>query len=180
VLQIKIPPAEAFDENASEFRPLDGVTLNLEHSLVSLSKWESKWEKPFLGDEKKTREQSQDYVRAMILGRNPPEEAFSRLSAENINEINKYIDARMTATWFTERPEPKKAPEVITAEVIYYSMIALGIPFECQYWHLNRLLTLIKVCNIKSKPAKSMTRGEMIARQREINAARRQQYGSRG
>jgi hypothetical protein len=180
VLQIEIPLAEAFDEDASEFRSLEAVTLNLEHSLVSLSKWESRWEKPFLGDEEKTEEQTLDYVRAMILGRNPPGEAFSRLSADNIKEINEYINARMTATWFTERPEPKKAPEVVTAEVIYYSMIALGIPFECQYWHLNRLLTLIRVCNIKNKPAKNMTRGEMIARQREINAERRQKYGSRG
>jgi hypothetical protein len=180
VLQIIIPFTEGFDEIREEFVVFSGCTLELEHSLVSLSKWESKWEKPFLGKEKKTEEQSRDYVRMMILGDLPPEEAFSHLSAENMKTINAYIDAKMSATWFSSRQEPSASREIVTAELIYYWMIALGIPFECQHWHLNRLITLIRVCNIKNQPKTRINRTQALAQQREINAERRRATGSRG
>jgi hypothetical protein len=180
VLQITISLTEGYDESTGEFVVADGFVLALEHSLVSLSKWESKWEKPFLGSDDKTEDQILDYIRMMVIGEIPPEEIFSRLSVDNIKEIDQYINAKMTATWFNERTAPKKSREIVTSELIYYWMISLGIPFECQDWHLNRLLTLIKVCNVKNAPKKKMSQAEVFAQQRELNEMRRRQTGSRG
>lgn len=179
MLQILIPLSEDFDEEASKFITSDGCTINLEHSLVSLSKWESEWEIPFLGSENKTDKQVLDYIRMMIVGEIPPAEILQKLSAENIMEIDKYINKKMTATWF-RKEQSGINQEVVTSEIIYYWMISLGIPFECENWHLNRLLTLIRVCNIKNAPKKKMSKADVIAQQREINNLRRQQTGSRG
>jgi hypothetical protein len=180
MLRILITLQEVFREETSEFVPQDVFPVDLEHSLVSLSKWESKWEIPFLKEEKKTDEQVSDYIQMMIIGEIPPGEILARLSAENIRQINDYIAAKMTATWFTERQAPRQNRDIITAELIYYWMISLNIPFECQHWHLNRLLTLIRVCNIKNAPAKKMTKSEAMAQQRVLNAQRRNRTGSRG
>jgi hypothetical protein len=180
MLRIVLQLSEGFNEETSEFVTSESLTLDLEHSLVSMSKWESKWEIPFLGSEEKTTEQTLDYIRSMILGEIPPEETFSRLSAKNVGEVNDYINAKMTATWFNERQPPRKSSEVVTSELIYYWMISLGIPFECQYWHLNRLLTLIRVCNLKNSTKKKMSRAEVAAQQRDLNMIRRAQTGSSG
>jgi hypothetical protein len=180
VLRIVIPLTEGYDEEKSEFVTADGFALDLEHSLVSLSKWESKWEKPFLGYENKTEDQTLDYIRMMILGAVPPEEVFSRLSPENIKEIDAYINAKMTATWFRETEKPVRRQATVTAELIYYWMIALSIPFECQDWHLNRLLTLIRVCNEQNKPKQKLTKAEELAQRRALNMQRRAETGSSG
>lgn len=182
MLTVRIPKVEYFDEAKQEFLYTEAVTLELEHSLVSLSKWESKWEKPFLDSQEKTTEQTIDYVRCMNLTPDVPDDVFENLSSKSIDRINGYIHAAMTATWFNE---PKKGPasrEIITSEVIYYWMVALTIPFECQHWHLNRLLTLIKVCNHKNQPEKSkkMSKSELAARNRELNAQRRAQMKTAG
>jgi hypothetical protein len=179
VLQLKIMAAESFDEATSKFVSAVEAVLELEHSLVSLSKWESKWEIPFLGDKPKTNEQILDYVVMMLSGTEVSPELLTRLSDDNIRELNEYINAKMSATWIREEKQ-RDTGEIVTSELIYYWMIALGIPFECQYWHLNRLLMLIKVCNIKNAPKKKLSRAEAIQQQRDLNAQRRKELNSKG
>ena len=178
MLTITIPLVETFDEENETFGT-EGIQLDLEHSLVSLSKWESHFEKPFLGKADKSPEELLWYVQAMTLTKDVPAGVYENLSRENIEEINTYITAKMTATTFSER-EQRPTREIITAELLYYWMVALNIPFECQYWHLSRLLTLIKVCNIKNAPPQKVNKREAMSRQRELNAQRRAQTNSKG
>lgn len=180
MLTIVVPGVEMFDEQSQEFTTRDDVTLELEHSLVSLSKWESIYEKPFLGNTEKTIDEVVGYIKVMTLTPEVPEEIFQRLSEVNIKDINGYIDAKMTATWFSEMPGAPKSREVITSEVIYYWMIAFNIPFECETWHLNRLFTLIRVCSIKQGKPQKMSRSQIAAQNRELNAQRRAQYNTTG
>lgn len=180
MLRITVPAAEFFDEVREEFVYAKEVTLQLEHSLVSLSKWESKWNKAFLGKQEKTDEEILDYVRCMTLTQNVDPEVYTRLSAQNYAAINAYIEAPMTATYFSEDKQSKGNREVVTSELIYYWMISYNIPVEFQKWHLNRLLTLIRVCNIKNSPPKKRSKRELMRRNAALNAARRNRLGSKG
>ena len=180
MLQITIPAVELWDERKQEFITTKEQTLQLEHSLVSISKWESKWCKPFLSKQEKTFEETLDYIKCMTITQNVDPEVYNYLTNENIEEINKYIEAPMTATYFSDDKTAKSSREQITAELIYYWMIALNIPFECQKWHLNRLLTLIKVCNIKNQPPKKLSKKEIMSRNAALNAARRKQLNTKG
>lgn len=181
MLTIKVPMSEEFyDEEKQQFVDPEVFTLELEHSLASLSKWESREEKPFLSQDEKTREQTMAYVRDMVLTLDVPEEVFTKLTAANLNAINDYINAKMTATWFNEMEPRRASREVITAELVYYWLVSHQIPFETQYWHLNRLITLVRVINEKNKPSKKMNRQTAAQRQRELNAQRRARYGTRG
>lgn len=180
MLYITIPAMELYDEQKEEFINRKAQTLQLEHSLVSLAKWESKWCKAFLSNNNKTEEEVLDYVKCMTLTQNVDPEVYKYLTPDNIKQINDYIGAPMTATYFSEDQNNKGSREIVTAELVYYWMIALNIPFECQKWHLNRLLTLIKVCNIKNAPPKKRSRREIMSRNAALNAARRQQLNTRG
>ena len=181
MLRITVPLSqEGWDEQKEEFVSAEEITLELEHSLVSLSKWESKWCKPFLSAADKTVEEIMDYIKDMTLTENVSPDVYSHFTTENFEQINKYINAPMTATTFTEPKNGKKSREVITSELIYYWMVALQIPFECQHWHLNRLLTLVRVCNIKNEPPKKMSKRDIMSRNAKLNAARRQQLNTRG
>lgn len=177
--------SEGFDESTSEFVDLHtpGVaTIELEHSLVSLSKWESKWERPFLSKIQQTEEQILDYIKFMIVSPGVTQELLDQMSPLNYTQINDYINSKQSATFIAEKPAMPGKQEVITAEVIYYWMIALNIPLEWENRHLERLFSLIKVCNQKNAPQKSqkVTRGDDLAARRAENEARRAKYGTRG
>ena len=180
MLTITVPAFEMWDEKNEKLVNIKECTLQLEHSLISLSKWESKWCKPFLFTKEKTEEETLDYVRCMTLTSRVSPEVYYGLTSENIKAINRYIEAPMTATCFGADRNGRGNREIVTSELIYYWMIALNIPFECQKWHLNRLLTLIRVCNIKNQPAKKMSRREIMSRNAALNAARRKQLGTNG
>ena len=182
MLQITIPAEpERWDPVKSEFVYGKGQTLTLEHSLVSLSKWESKWEKAFFSRKEKTDEETLDYVKCMTITQNVDPDVYEFLSTENLNQINKYIEAPMTATSFLEdKTGGRSNREQVTSELIYYWMVAHNIPFECQKWHLNRLLTLIRVCNIKNAPPKKRSKRDIMKRNAALNAARRNQMNTKG
>lgn len=181
MLQIEIPLSpEGWDEEKEEFVTGKAITLQLEHSLVSLSKWESKWNKPFLAKGERTLEETLDYIKFMTLTKNVDDSVYKKLTSDNIRQINDYISAPMTATTFYDDKQPKGSKEIVTAELIYYWMIALNIPFECQKWHLNRLLTLVRVCNVKNAPPKKMSKRDIASRNAQLNAARRKQLNTKG
>ena len=182
MLQLTFPRREWFDDSKQELVYLKGCTLQLEHSLISISKWEAKWKKPFISSDAQTLEESKDYIRCMTLNTNVPSDVYDRLTGEDYAAVRAYIDDKMTATWFSNKNKKKSGGrgQVVTSELIYYWMIQFNIPFECQKWHLNRLLTLIEVCEAKSAPSKKMSRKDIYARNRELNAARRKKLGTKG
>ena len=180
MLRITIPATEQWDEAKEEFVYTKEQTLQLEHSLVSLSKWESTWCKPFLFTPNKTDEEVVDYIRCMTLTQNVNPDVYRCLTEENIQEIDDYIRKPMTATTFKEEKSSKRNKEIITAEIIYYWMSALQIPFECRKWHLNKLLTQIRVNSIKNAPPSKMSKRETISQYAALNAARKKQLNTKG
>lgn len=180
MLTLKVPMSkELFDESTYEFIEPDYFVIELEHSLFTLSKWEEFFEKPFLGKGDKSSEETLWYVKTMVLTPDVPPEVFDNLTEENVGDVNAYINKKSTALYFNN---DKKQPsnEIITNEVLYWMMIALNIPMECQHWHLNRLLTLIQVINRKQNPPKKMNPRDIARRNREINARRRAELGTSG
>lgn len=183
MLEITIPAVEMFDDSKQEFFTIKEQKLQLEHSLVSLKKWESKWCKPFLQQIHKkplTDEELMDYVKCMTITQNVNPDVYAYLSEDNITEIVQYINAPMTATTITEDKSAKGGREIVTAEIIYYWMIALNIPVKFEKWHLNSLLTLVKVCNIKNQPPKKRSRRELMSRNTALNAERRRRLNTKG
>ena len=170
-----------YDEAKKEFVHIEGGTVLLEHSLRSLAKWEAKWKQPYLSKKEKTRAQTVDYVRCMCITPDADPDIFRMLTNNELARINHYINDPMTATTFSDHGSSKRpGREIITAELIYYWMTALQIPFECQDWHLNRLLTLIHVCEVKNQPKKKMNSRDEATRRTQLNRARKKQLGTTG
>lgn len=185
MLKITIPASEAYDERSNTFITIKKQELCLEHSLVSISKWESKYHKPFISKDQKTNEELLDYIKFMTITQNVDEKAYSFLTPNDYKKINDYIDNVMTATIFNINGQPNQQSSAqkqsfITSELIYYWMISYQIPFECQRWHLNRLLTLIRVCNIKNDNNNKMSKKDIYANNKALNAARRKKFNTKG
>lgn len=182
MLEIYVPDSETFDESTSEFHSIKGQTLQLEHSLLSISKWESKWHKPFIDNNDKTTEEILDYIKCMTLNKNVDPNLYYVLTEENVKAVNDYINDPMTATTINEVGKKRGSGngERVTSELIYYWMIALNIPVEFQKWHLNRLMMLIRVCSIKNEPGKKMSKSEILRSNKALNASRRQRLGTKG
>lgn len=178
MLKITIPSVEKFDNVKQEFIYTKECELELEHSLVSISKWESKWCKSFVSTPDKTTLEIIDYIKCMCVN-DVDTDLINNLTNDNVSKIIEYINAPMTATRITDTKK-NTSRDVITSELIYYWMIALNIPMECQYWHLNRLLTLIRVCDIKNSPPKKMSKQELLSRNAALNAARKKQLNTKG
>lgn len=179
MLTITVPAREWLDEATSQIFSTDETVLELEHSLVSLSKWEAKYERAFLGKQEKTNLELVDYVRMMTLTEGVSSEVYFGLTQENLNDIIAYIESKQSATTFGEEPK-KGRGETVTAELIYYWMIAFQIPVKFESWHLNRLLTLIRVCNVKNSKPKKMSPGDLAKQWRETNKQRRAEMGTSG
>ena len=189
MLELKIMPKEGWDSVKNEFVTTKQMTICLEHSLVSISKWESKYKKPFLSTDKNEIE-IRDYIKMMTITQNVDPNIYGLLGEEEFSKINEYIADPMTATWFNEKnpgavasSRPNK--QIITSELIYYWMKSYQIPFECQKWHLNRLLTLIRICNVEESKANGKNGGKMskrdiLSQNRALNAARRERLGTKG
>lgn len=177
-LNIPIGEEEYYDEIADRF-VTPSKTVHLEHSLLAVSKWESKYEKPFLNDTEHSDSETVDYIKMMGLPSEIPDELFRLLTQEQISEINNYISRKHTATWFRES-ESKPSRQVITSELIYYWMFANQIPIECETWNINRLLTLIRIFSEKNQPEKKMSREDISRRNRELNAKRRAAMKTKG
>lgn len=183
MLHLQIPDRELWDPVQERFIHIQGCEVDLEHTLDAISKWESKWHIPFHDDRKeKTLEQNLDYVRCMCLTPNIDPEIFRYISEENAKEISEYIGDKATATWFNDPTRRSGKREIITAEIIYYWMTAYNIPESYQYWHLNKLMTLLRVCAEKNNTDKNkkIPKANMAAQRRALNAARRKKYNTRG
>ena len=181
VLVLDIPGMEAWDEETEEFVTIKPTKLTLKHSLISISKWEAKWHIPFFETEK-NYEQIISYIQCMTISPNLESDSivYKQLTRQNIDEIKEYLEDPMTATRIKEDRKEGKAGQVITSELIYCWMIQFGIPHEFEKWHISRLITLIRVCSEENKPKKKMTRNEIMAQNKAINAARKAKLHTRG
>lgn len=182
MLTIKVKSTELWDESKNEFIIIEEAELNMEHSLLSISKWESKWCKPFLKNDEKTDEEIIDYFRCMTLNENVNPYTYLCLTQKNRQDIIQYINASHTATWFGKSTNNKSGynRKILTSEYIYYKMIACGIPFECEKWDISRLFTLIRVCYEENKPNRSRSKRDIMMENRRLNRERRKKYNSKG
>lgn len=181
VLTLEIPEIETFDEETNEFSSYAPATLTLEHSLISISRWESKWKKPFLTDDKKTDEETRSYIECMLISpKKLPQDFLKSIPYYVINKINDYIQNDQTATTFHEAENGSRSGEIITSEIIYFWMVSYQIPFEAEKWPLGRLLALVRVCNIKNGDQKKMSKNEIMAQNKARNKARRAKYNTKG
>lgn len=180
MLTIIIEEDEFFNEETQTFEEVEKTIIDLEHSLLSVSKWESKYQKPFLSTAEKSPEEIFGYLKSMVVSPNLDPDVLYKCSQENLDEIQTYIDSSQSATTFGVMPERRGPGEVITSELIYYWMVAFNIPFECEHWHINRLFSLIRICNIKNAKPRKLSKNEIAMRNRELNAKRRAELNTSG
>lgn len=181
MLYVTVPETELYDEVNEEFITLKPVTLKMEHSLLSISKWEALHHKAFLTGKKHTEDETIDYIKCMTIG-DVDDSVYDRLTTENLRDILDYVDSSKTATYVPRDRIEGKTAETTTSEVLYYDMFTCGIPIECERWHLSKLLALIHVFSVKNKPAgkRTMSNRELARRNSALNAARRKKYNSKG
>ncbi len=180
MITVKVPEIELYDSSSGTFINYPSVVLRMEHSLLSISKWESKWKKPFINKVDKTDAETYDYIKCMVIGDEIDDLIIRNIPASEIARITNYISDPMTATTINNTDKSKPNREIITSELIYYWMIALNIPFECQHWNLNRLMTLISICNIKNSPPKKQSKKDLMSRNAALNAARKKAMKTSG
>lgn len=180
MLELKVEGMEFFNDDTQEFYTVAPVTLRLEHSLVSVSKWESKWKIPFLSARDLSIEQSRDYIKCMTINQHVDPLVYASLTNSHMEAVNNYIKEERTATTFNERQVGPPNRQVITSELIYFWMAQYNIPFECQKWHLSRLLTLIRIASIKNAPDKKMSKRAVMSKNASLNAARRKAMHTKG
>lgn len=181
MLDIVVPAQEYYDESTNTFLYTKEAHVRMEHSLISISKWESKWHKAFLSKKERTPEETLDYFRCMIVNSVDPDIVDS-FTQENVSQIIDYINEKMTAVYIAPSSSDgsRGNRDVTTSELLYYYMISLGIPFECEKWHLNRLLALIHVCEVKNSPPKKMSKSAIAKRNHKLNKARKKRYNTHG
>ena len=182
MLNITVPKQELWDEEKQIFITVEEKTITLEHSLISISKWESKWHKSFLTNKNKTQEEVLDYMRCMCITPKVDPMYFRLMTPENLKDVENYIADSNTAVWFPPEDENEAGnKESVTSELIYYWMISNQIPFDpCEKWHLNKLLALIRVCSIKNTPPEKLNKSQIAKRNRALNAARCKKYNTKG
>lgn len=180
MLTLTIPASEFYDEKHEVFVKLKELSINVEHSLISISKWESKYHKPFLDKKEWTEEETLDYIRCMTMNHSVPDYAYYLITPEQAEEIRRYIENPMSASIVPDMKQGRVGREIVTSELIYYWMVSLQIPLECEKWHLNRLLMLVKVCNYKNAPPKKRSKNDVLKQQRNINEARKAAANSSG
>lgn len=183
-LRITIPEGEPYDEVSGRFIKVKETTIHIEHSLKAIRKWESRWTKPFFDQDALSGNRLMDYIRCMTIEEGIPADTYYGLSKDNLRCIEKYMGHPMTATWFSGAPKKgkggKKTGQKLTAELVYSYMVQLGIPFECENWHINQLMTLIRVCSEGQTPASKMKMRDIYSQNAALNAARRARLHSKG
>lgn len=180
MLELKLERQEFYDEEKNEFFTTEPIELRFEHSLVTLSKWESKFEKRFLDEAEKTNEEILGYVECMLLDDIDFSKVKSRLNQSHMTQINAYINAKNSATTFNEVQNSRGQTEAITSELIYYWMTIFKVPLACEDWHLNRLFTFIRVCNLKQQKPKKRSPHEIARERAEINERRKKELNTNG
>lgn len=181
MLKLSLPKQETWNEETEEFEMIGGREVELEHSLYTISGWEAKWKKAFSNRKGLQHDEFLDYImNFMCQTRDLPQEAWLTITQNELKQILAYIDDPMTATTIKNQNRSKKSKTFVTSELIYYYMSQFGIPFECEHWHLNRLMILLDVCSSKSSPPKKMSKADAAKAQAAQNAAMRKRFGSKG
>ena len=184
MLHIDVGGGEFFNDLTNEFYYVKPRSLTMEHSLLSISKWESKWKKPYMSKDpkhSKTFEEDLDYIRCMTITKDVDPLLYNNLTADDYKKIREYCDDPHTATTITSLNPQNKKPRIVTSELVYCWMVSYNIPAEYEKWHINRLLTLIRVCSIENNPnGKKMSKAAIARQNAEINAARRAKYNTKG